>query len=202
MTMFYLVRHGETVWNKEQRLQGWLDSQLTSDGIMHAKKLGEHLKSVKFAAAFCSSSERAKETLSYLVHDKNLPIHYVDDLREINLGNWQGRTIDEVRQHDRYEYEVYTDFPAQFIATHTESFGTVTERAMYALKNIANQYPDDKILLVSHGVTIKCIVNAILGRSIKQLWAPPIIEDTSVTIVDVENDQWRVKEIGSTLHLQ
>lgn len=201
MTVFYLVRHGETVWNKEQRLQGWLDSPLTSDGIMHAKKLGEHLKNEQFSAAFCSSSERAKETLSYLVHDNNLPIYYEDGLREINLGNWQGKTIEDVRKHDRYEYEVYTDFPAQFIATHTESFGAVTERAMYVLKNIANQYPDDKILLVSHGVTIKCIVNAILGRGIKQLWAPPTIGDTSVTIVEVTNDQWQVKEIGSTLHL-
>ena len=103
--------------------------------------------------------------------------------------------------NDRYEYEVYTDYPAQFIATHTESFGAVTERAMYVLKSIANQYPDDTILIVSHGVTIKCIVNAILGRSIGQLWAPPTIEDTSVTIVDVVDEQWQVKEIGSTLHL-
>lgn len=202
MTMFYLVRHGETVWNKEHRLQGWLDSPLSSDGILHAKKLGEQLKNVQFAAAFCSSSERARETLSYLVFDKNLPIHFEDDLREINLGNWQGMTIDDIRKHDRFEYEVYTDFPGQYIATHTESFGAVTERAMYVLKNIASQYPDKAILIVSHGVTIKCIVNAILGRSIKQLWSPPMIEDTSVTIVDVVNDQWQVKEIGSTLHLQ
>lgn len=55
---------------------------------------------------------------------------------------------------------------------------------------------------MSHGVTIKCIVNAILGRSIRQIWAPPTIEGTSVTIVDVANDQWQVKEIGSMLHLQ
>ena len=69
MTVFYLVRHGETVWNKEQRLQGWLDSPLSSDGILHAKKLGEQFKGMSFAAAYCSSSERAKETLTYLVHD-------------------------------------------------------------------------------------------------------------------------------------
>ena len=202
MTVFYLVRHGETVWNKEHRLQGWLDSPLTSEGILHAKKLGEQLKNVQFAAAFCSSSERAKETLSYLVFDKNLPIHIEDDLREINLGKWQGMTIEDIRKHDRFEYEVYTDYPGQFIATHTESFGAVTERAMYVLKKIANQYPNEAILIVSHGVTIKCIVNAILGRSIRQIWAPPTIEGTSVTIVDVANDQWQVKEIGSMLHLQ
>lgn len=202
MTMFYLVRHGETVWNKENRLQGWLDSPLSPEGIQRATKLGEQLKNVPFAAAYCSSSERTKETLHYLVHDKSMPIFYEDDLREINLGNWQGMTIDEIRELDRFAYEVYTDYPAQFIATHTESFGAVTERAMFALKSIAKQYPDDTILIVSHGVTIKCIVNAILGRGIGQIWALPTIEDTSVTIVDVVNDYWEVKEIGSTSHLQ
>lgn len=202
MTMFYLVRHGETVWNKEHRLQGWLNSPLSSDGILHATQLGEHLKEVPFAAAYCSSSERAKETLSYLVHDEKLPFHYEDDLREIYLGNWQGMTIGDIQKNDRFEYEVYTNYPGQFIATHTESFGGVTERAMYVMKKIAKQYPNDTILIVSHGVTIKCIVNAILGRSINEIWAPPTIEDTSVTIVNVEDDQWQVKEIGSTLHLQ
>lgn len=202
MTMFYVVRHGETVWNKEHRLQGWLNSPLSTDGILNAKKLSEHLKEVPFAAAYCSSSERAKETLSYIVHDENMPIYYEDDLREIHLGNWQGMTIEDIQKNDRFEYEVYTSFPGQFIATHTESFGAVTERAMYVLKRIANQYPNDAILIVSHGVTIKCIVNAILGRSVNEIWAPPTIEDTSVTIVNVADDQWQVKEIGSTSHLQ
>lgn len=201
LTIFYLVRHGETVWNKEQRLQGWLDSPLSSEGIVRAKKLGDHLKDVPFVAAFCSSSERAKETLHYLVHDEKMPIYYIDNLREIHLGNWQGMTIDEIRKNDRFEYELYTDYPGQFIATHTESFGAVTERAMYALKSIANQYPKDTVLIVSHGVTIKCIVNAILDRSMEQLWTPPIIEDTSVTILEVTDEQWEVKEISSLMHL-
>lgn len=202
MTIFYLVRHGETVWNKEHRLQGWLDSPLSSEGILHATKLGDYLKEMSFAAAYCSTSERAKETLRYLVHNEKTPIYYQEDLREIHLGNWQGMTIEDIKKNDRLEYEVYTKYPGQFIATHTESFGAVTERAMYVMENIARKYPDDTLLIVSHGVTIKCIVNAILGRSIHEIWAPPMIADTSVTIVNVEDDQWQVKEIGSTNHLQ
>lgn len=201
MTMFYLVRHGETVWNKEQRLQGWLNSPLSMDGIMHAKKLGEQFKEVPFAQVYCSSSERAKESLSYLVQNEKMAINYEDDLREIYLGNWQGKTIEEIQKNDFFDYDIYTNYPGQYIATHTESFGAVTERAMYVLKRIARQYPDDNILIVSHGVTIKCIVNAILERDIDQLWAPPTIEDTSVTTIEVVNDQWAVKDIGNTSHL-
>ncbi|KOS60282.1 histidine phosphatase family protein [Lysinibacillus agricola] len=202
MTTFYLVRHGETVWNKEHRLQGWLDSRLSEKGILHAEKLRDHLKNFSFTAAFSSSSGRAKETMHILVGDRQLPIYYEDNFREIFLGNWQGKTVGDIMTTHRLDYELYTDYPAQFVATHTESFGAVTERAMFTLKKIAEKYPEDNIIIVSHAVTIKCIINAILGRSIDQLWAAPFINGTSVTIIEQFQQQWVVKDIGNIQHLQ
>ncbi len=202
VTTFYLVRHGETMWNKEHRLQGWLDSPLSEDGILQAEKLREHIKDLSFVAAFSSSSGRAKETMHILVGDRQLPIYYEDDLREIFLGEWQGRTVEDIMATNRFDYELYTDYPAQFIATHTESFGALTERAMFTLKKIEEIYHDDNVLIVSHAVTIKCIINAILGRSIAQLWAAPFINGTSVTIIERVEQQWHVKEIGNIQHLQ
>lgn len=202
MTIFYLVRHGETVWNKEHRLQGWLDSPLSEKGVLHAEKLAEYLKTIPFTAAYSSSSGRAQETMRYLTAGRQLALHDEDDLREINLGDWQGKTVEEILAKNRLDYELYTNYPAQFIASHTESFGAVTERAMYTLKNIAQIYPHDHVLIVSHAVTIKCILNAILGRGIDQLWTEPFIEGTSVTIIERLDESWHVKEIGSTPHLQ
>ncbi|MGA3599315.1 histidine phosphatase family protein [Lysinibacillus agricola] len=202
MTTFYLVRHGETMWNKEHRLQGWLDSPLSENGISNAKKLQEHLGGIEFAAAFSSSSGRAKETLQILVGDRQLPIYHADDLREIFLGDWQGKTVEDIIKTQRLDYELYTDYPAQFIATHTESFGAVTERAMYMLKEIADKFPEENVLIVSHAVTIKCVVNAILGRSINQLWSEPFIHGTSVTIIERSEHQLLVKDIGNIQHLQ
>ncbi|MEX3747117.1 histidine phosphatase family protein [Lysinibacillus xylanilyticus] len=202
MTTFYLVRHGETMWNKEHRLQGWLDSPLSENGISNAKKLQEHLRGIEFAAAFSSSSGRAKETLQILVGDRQLPIYHADDLREIFLGDWQGKTVEDIIKTQRLDYELYTDYPAQFIATHTESFGAVTERAMYMLKEIADKFPEENVLIVSHAVTIKCVVNAILGRSINQLWSEPFIHGTSVTIIERSEHQLLVKDIGNIQHLQ
>jgi len=190
------------MWNKEHRLQGWLDSPLSEDGILQAEKLREHIKDLSFVAAFSSSSGRAKETMHILVGDRQLPIYYEDDLREIFLGEWQGRTVEDIMATNRFDYELYTDYPAQFIATHTESFGALTERAMFTLKKIEEIYHDDNVLIVSHAVTIKCIINAILGRSIAQLWAAPFINGTSVTIIERVEQQWHVKEIGNIQHLQ
>lgn len=202
VTTFYIVRHGETVWNKEQRLQGWLDSPLSEMGILHAQKLAEHLIDIPFTVAYSSTSERARETARYLTAGRELAMHYEDDLREIFLGNWQGKTVEDIMATNRFDYELYTNYPAQFVATHTESFGAVTERAMYTLKNIAKIYPHEHILIVSHAVTIKCIINAILGRGIDQLWSAPYIEGTSVTIIDRLEESWHIEEIGSTQHLQ
>ncbi|MFE3576422.1 histidine phosphatase family protein [Lysinibacillus sp. NPDC059133] len=201
MTTFYLIRHGETMWNKEQRLQGWLDSPLSEKGILHAEKLRDHLKNITFTAAISSSSGRAKETMQILLADQLLPLYYEDNLREIFLGDWQGKTVEDIMT-SHPDYELYTDNPGQFVATHTESFGTVTERAMFTLKKIAEKYPENNVLIVSHAVTIKCIINAILGRSVDQLWAEPFIHGTSVTIIEQARQQWLVKEIGNIQHLQ
>ncbi|MFC9541586.1 histidine phosphatase family protein [Lysinibacillus sp. NPDC056959] len=200
LTTFYLVRHGETMWNKEQRLQGWLDSPLSVNGILHAEKLRDHLKNINFTAAYSSSSGRAKETMQILLADRQLPVYDEENLREIFLGDWQGKKVEDiVIAHP--DYELYTDYPGQFVATHTESFGMVTERAMFTLKKIAEKYPENTVLIVSHAVTIKCIINAILGRRVDQLWTEPFINGTSVTIIEQVDQQWHVQEIGNIQHL-
>lgn len=190
------------MWNKEHRLQGWLDSSLSENGILHAEKLRDHLQNFSFTAAYSSSSGRAKETLHILLGDRQLPIFYEDNLREIFLGEWQGKTVEDIMTTHRLDYELYTDYPGQFVASHTESFGMVTERAMFTLKKIAEKYPEGNVLIVSHAVAIKCVINAILGRSINQLWAEPFINGTSVTIIEHVGQQWLVKDIGNIQHLQ
>ncbi|MEK5231852.1 histidine phosphatase family protein [Lysinibacillus sp. FSL K6-0232] len=202
MTTFYLVRHGETVWNQEQRLQGWLDSPLTAAGKEAAQKLQQQLQSIPFVAGYSSSSGRAKETMAILTATRQLPIYYEEQLREIYLGDWQGQRIEDIMTTDRLNYERYTHDPAQFIATHTESFSAVTARAMSVLEKIAKRHRNQPVLLVSHAVTIKCIVNAILQRDICELWAAPFIHGTSVTVIAYKDQQWLVKEIGNIQHLQ
>ncbi len=203
MTTFYLVRHGETMWNKEHRLQGWLDSPLTEVGVLHAEKLQEYLKKIYLLLQHLVVQVVGQwRRCIYLLVIASSQFFYENDLREIYLGDWQGKTMEDILKTHCSEYELYTNYPAQFVATHTESFGAVTERAMFTLKKIAEKYPQDNVLIVSHAVTIKCMINAILERSIDQLWAEPFINGTSVTIVEHLEQQWHVKEIGTIYHLQ
>ena len=87
----YLIRHGQTVWNLEGRFQGWNDSALSEKGISNAKALRERLKDISFYEVYASPVGRAMTTahiVSGLEMDKIIPD---ENLREINLGSWQGR---------------------------------------------------------------------------------------------------------------
>ena len=72
----YLVRHGETIWNTEGRIQGWKNSNLTEKGIEDAKALGKYLRDVDFQCAFTSPFQRAIDTTKFILGDKNIVIDY------------------------------------------------------------------------------------------------------------------------------
>lgn len=202
MTTFYIVRHGETEWNAEERFQGWLDSPLSIKGQTQAKQLRDVLLEIPFVVALASTSGRAIETANLLLDGRDIELTCMDALREIYMGNWQGRTVSDILQSDeRTAYRQYSEKPGCYNAVHTESFEQVTHRAMTVLQDLANRYLYGNVLVVTHGVTVKCIVNEVLGRKIADLWTPPWVEGTSVTELVVEDGQWRLGKIGCTAHL-
>ena len=93
----YLVRHGETIWNTEGRIQGWKNSNLTEKGIEDAKALGKYLRDVDFQCAFTSPFQRAIDTTKFILGDKNIVITSNDNFRELNFGTWEGRVFQDVK---------------------------------------------------------------------------------------------------------
>lgn len=82
MTHFYIIRHGETVFNRKGRIQGWCDSPLTDLGVSQAKQLGKELKNILFDVCFCSTSERAIDTANYILGGRNVKIIPSKKLKE------------------------------------------------------------------------------------------------------------------------
>lgn len=202
MTTFYIVRHGETEWNLEQRLQGWLDSPLTQRGKEQASSLSAALRDIHFDACIVSSSGRALETARLLLVGRAVELMIEDSLREIYLGNWQGKRVrDILMSEERTNYLTYSERPELYIPSHTESFEAVTARAIHTLSSIAERFPTGKILVVSHGVTVKCIVNYVQQLDVADFWAGTWIEGTSVTELFIDKDEWRLGKIGCTAHL-
>lgn len=91
MTRLLITRHGETQWNTEKRMQGRSDSPLTAHGIWQAQQLARRLKDEKIDAIYSSPTPRAARTAEILKGSRGLQVRLLDDLMEINLGDWEGR---------------------------------------------------------------------------------------------------------------
>ena len=153
-------RHSETVWNKEGRLQGWLDSSLTEKGVEQAKAVNWDPDIV-----FCSDLARAKTTASLMFPNKK--VHPSALLREIDLGEWQGKTVEQL-QKDAH-YCCYEQTPHEFQATSQETFDLVTKRMLHFHEQLL-QIPHKNIAVVSHGVALGCLFCQLDHQTIEHVW--------------------------------
>ena len=150
MTRLLLVRHGETDWNAEGRLQGHTDRPLSDYGRRQAQALAEELADEPLDALYASDLARARETAEIVGARLGLPVVLEPDLREKNWGTWEGLTPTE-----RAEVE--------FVGESTEQH---EERTLGALRRIAERHPGGRILVVTHGGSVRRAQTAALGLAL------------------------------------
>lgn len=105
MTRFFLVRHGETVWNRERKYQGQSDIPLTDEGRIQAEKLSERLKNEEIDIIYSSNLKRAVETAEIIAVNHESEVRPTPLMRELNFGVWEGMTFEQVTQSWPQEYE-------------------------------------------------------------------------------------------------
>jgi len=161
MLEIILARHGQTVWNRECRFQGWKDTPLTPLGVRQAKKVAKFLLEKKIDCIFSSDLLRAKETAAFIIqHHPESSVEFVEELRELSFGLLEGKTWDEASE-DVPDIFGLVDSKDAFLIPHPhgESFEQLRERVGKFLKKILRLH-DKTVLFVSHdGV----------GRSILQI---------------------------------
>jgi len=154
-TKILLARHGETLWNKEQRLQGQLDSPLTATGIKQAEKLAQALCLHNISGIYSSPLNRAYQTALACAATCHQDVNVLDALKERHFGDWQGRLYQEVQAH-KYFNEIFkqvTDTPPP----NGESALQAQRRIFIALKTLALQHKKQTVLVVSHGDLIRSL---------------------------------------------
>ncbi|WP_316569361.1 histidine phosphatase family protein [Neobacillus sp. YIM B06451] len=200
MLTLYITRHGETVWNTERRMQGWLDSALTENGIGNAVSLSERLRDIEFQAIYSSSSGRTRATSELLKKNIYIPVIYDDNLREMNLGKWEGQTLDSIQGTYPIEIDHFWNAPERFKPVGGETFSAVYARALMALERIKADNQVGNILIVTHSVMIKTLLSIFKNSPIENLWDPPFIHDTSLTIVELDGREYRLVLEGDISH--
>jgi len=147
MTTLLLVRHGETDWNADGRLQGHTDRPLNAYGRRQAGELAERLASNALAAIYASDLARARETAEIIGARLGLAVVLDPDLRERDWGSWEGLTPRERET---------VPFDGESPAEHRE-------RIMRAVRRIAERHPDESVAVVTHGGSMRRVQAAVTG---------------------------------------
>ena len=201
----FLIRHGETNWNKEGRFQGQIDIPLNENGKDQASKTFAYLKDISFNKAFSSSMHRPYETAQIILqNNKDLEIQKIDSLVEISHGLWEGKLEAEIRENWPVLLKNWHDKPEEVIMPEGESIKDVSKRSIEAFDKIClSQEDNDLSLLVAHDAVNKTLICNILGLDYSNIW---MIKQGNggITIIDLFNDPSKppvISALNITTHL-
>ncbi|MDI2588521.1 histidine phosphatase family protein [Psychrobacillus sp. NEAU-3TGS] len=202
MLTLYITRHGETVWNTQKRMQGWCDSQLTENGISNALSLGNRLKEIHFDAIYTSPSRRTVSTAYLIKGEREIPIIPEENLREINMGEWEGQTLSALE--DKYPEKFYSFWhtPHLYKSVNGENFDELKKRVLQAISSIQEKNREGNVLIVTHSIVIKTLLAFFKDYPLEKLWEPPYIKDTSLTIVELSGKENNIVLEGDLSHRQ
>ncbi|QBP42799.1 histidine phosphatase family protein [Paenisporosarcina antarctica] len=202
MLTLYITRHGQTEWNVQSRMQGWADSPLTATGVSAAIQLGKRLQDVPLHAVYSSTSGRAIDTAQLIIGERHIPLIQKEDLREINVGEWQGMLSSEIERDFADQVKTYYKHPNHFESTSGENFHSLKERVLRTVEEISTTHPAGHVLIVTHGVVKKCLINHFTGAQLDSLWDPPFIHGTSLTMMEIDNESQKFTMIGDMSHAE
>jgi 2,3-bisphosphoglycerate-dependent phosphoglycerate mutase len=204
LTRVTLIRHGETAWNVNGRWQGQAAVPLNDEGRRQAMLLAEHLwpRAAEFAAIYSSDSIRAHETAELVASRLDKAVQLDARLREIDLGEWQGLTSEEVQAWDGERLQKVRADSWNNPRPGGESFAQVAERALSAIHEFVERHQGEHILAVSHGGTIRCVLQR-LGIDVGGTFP---VGNTSLTVLlhshnGANETPWKLDVFNLTDHL-
>lgn len=205
MLQVYLVRHGETQWNAERRLQGQSDSPLTEKGEQQAWQVGERARTLGITQIISSDLGRTRRTAEIIADACGCSISFDARLRELNMGVLEKRLIDSLtEQEEGWRRQLVNGTPGGRIP-QGESMQELADRMHAALVSCLNLPQGSRPLLVSHGMALGCLMSTILGlpaHAERRLR----LRNCSISRVDYQQSPWLapgwvVETAGDISHL-
>lgn len=192
MAEIWMVRHGQTDWNLEGRLQGQLDTPLNDTGMDQARKLADELADKKFCALYSSDSMRARQTAEIIAGRVNLPIKFDRRLREISQGQFEGMLFSEVAQKFNSALTDRTRNPVHSRLPGGESVAELNARFKEAIDEIACAHPDEPVLVAAHGLAIATMLCLVRGYPMESVYSH-IPENATAEVI-----QWNPENCHNT----
>ena len=159
----YLIRHGEVEGAASGRLLGRTDTPLSKRGLEQAVKLAEVLSTAQLSAVYCSDLQRARVTAEIIAKRSNVKVQESAAWREIDMGEWDGRTMASLHDEAPQLVARLFDDPASFEYPGGESFACFIGRVLKAVDQLVMTHSNGEVVLVAHGGVCRAIIGSALG---------------------------------------
>lgn len=196
----YVVRHGETEWNIQGRMQGWLDSPLTESGIQQAHAVGRALAGRSIEAVLTSDQGRAVHTTEIISKYLDLPFETDKRLRESKLGIAQGLTIAEFGEKYPEEHALFFSRDPDYALPGGESIRKRHDRSWKTAQNFCWKNQGKTVLVVAHGGNLTSMFNHANGRAPESARTFSLF-NSSINRFTVTGKKWQLDTWGDISHL-
>jgi len=201
MGLFYLLRHGETKWNAENRICGRSDVPLSEAGRRQAKRLAERLRPIAFDALYSSPLKRAVDTARFISERIGLKPLVDHRLVELDYGQWEGKTLAEIRKNDPKALRAWEADPGRVAPPGGESGLEVQQRVMPFLDSLAAKHRKGRVAVVLHKTVCRLAICHVLGMSPSDYRRRLIMENAALNIIQPREDGWQLITYNDTSHL-
>ncbi len=201
MTTIYLIRHAEAEGNLYRIAQGQSNGLITCRGRKQIAALAKRFEDVHIDAVYSSDLLRTCSTAQGIYIPKNLPLHRVKGLREVNMGEWEGKTWQQLNMEDGEEM---FHFNRQLDRWHTkgaESAAEVRDRMIATLREIAAENKGKTVACFSHGAAMRITLGSLQGLPLSAIGDTPHGDNTAVSKLEVENGEIKVIYRDDNSHL-
>ncbi|MDD5772057.1 MAG: histidine phosphatase family protein [bacterium] len=198
----YLIRHGESILNGENKIQGQSDPALSPTGIRQVELLAKSLSKDKYNFIYCSELLRAKQTAELISSHLGLPISFHKDLAEIYLGEWEGKTPDEVNLEYNGDYKKWRKNPTKTLIPGAENIPEFRKRINNVFKKILKNHKEgDNVIIVAHAGTITAVIAYILKGNFNKLITRMSLTNTGITYIQGYDKKLYITGINDSSHL-
>ncbi len=197
----FIVRHGESVWNKEQRVQGRQDPGLSAKGMRQARAAAKRLKGEGIKVVYSSDLKRASQTAQIIAKASKARFVPEPCLEEMILGAWQGKTIDEVRRLFPRSYAAWKRAPSKARIPGWEGVPRFNARVRKAFKSIIEDNPDSDVCVVTHWGVIAAFFSMVMKMDFDGFFKKVRIDNCGINKVSFRKGEAIIQCINDTLHL-
>ena len=201
MTEIYLIRHTQAEGNRYRMMQGFWDGEVTEAGRRQIEALAGRFSSIPLDAVYSSDLRRAVLTAEAAARRDRLPVQTRTALRELNIGPWEQKFFGNVCHAEPELSHTFMFDAENWSLEGAETYAQVRERAMRELRRIASENDGKRVAVVSHGVTIRCMLSDITGIPLSDTGALPICRNTAVTHLFWDGARFTPDYINDVSHL-